>query len=54
MCSMKQDRLQIRIDNETKQLLEEAAKKNDVSMAYVVRWLVRHFIHLLQHKEEAK
>ena len=54
MCAMKDNRLNIRIDDKTKEILEEEARKNDSSMAYIVRFLVRNFIHLVFPKKEAK
>ena len=54
MYAMKDNRLNIRIDDKTKHILEEEAKRNDTSMAYIIRFLVRNFIHLVFPKKEIK
>ena len=48
MSHMKTDRLDIRIDPQTKKVLEGVAHKNDVSISMVLRWLIRNFAHLFK------
>jgi len=46
--------LNIRIDSETKSLLDSMSEKTGLSMSGIVRFLVRNFIHLVFPKKEAK
>ena len=45
---MKTERLDIRIDSQTKKVLEGVAHKNDVSVSMILRWLIRNFAHLFR------
>lgn len=48
MSHMKTDRIDIRIDSQTKKVLEGVAEKNDVSISMILRWLIRNFAHLFK------
>ena len=48
MSHMKTDRLNIRVDDKTKKLLEDVAEKNDISVSDIIRWLIKNFVHLFK------
>ena len=54
MCAVKDTKLNIRIDTQTKKVLEETSEKTGLSMSYIIRWLVSHFAQVLTKNIDGK